>query len=78
MIQNEGRKIETHRNPFGLKFGTLESSRLKLILLLASFKIYIPPPPPQTSKRANQNLTRLAPNLVPRLYLFCIGKGEER
>ena len=46
MIQNEGRKIETHRNPFGLKFGTLESSRLKLILLLASFKIYIPPPPP--------------------------------
>ena len=45
MIQNEGRKIATHRNPFGLKFGTLESSRLKLILLLASFKIYIPPPP---------------------------------
>ena len=52
MIQNEGRKIETHRNPFGLKFGTLESSRLKLILLLASFKIYIPPPP-HTHKHRN-------------------------
>lgn len=56
MIQNEGRKIETHRNPFGLKFGTLESSRLKLILLLASFKIYIPPSPTPPPPHKHRNV----------------------